>query len=197
MLTSPAVTSNVFTPNTLENNTGLLSGSDVISQGWGQHTVTASFTFDGVNASNGTSSLQCHVTGLPFIAAPPQKKGQNAWSIDQENWGAEYFDVSSDESVVYVDNSTGSTIIIGSPVFHLPNDTEIPVDISISAHGDKTWLGRWGNDVAMRVLTSESTYVDFTVAHNNENYPSTDYSTSQLSLMPGIGQSFPPTAWPF
>ena len=36
---------------------------NVINQSWGQHTVTASYTFDGV-AKEGTKV--CHITGLPY-----------------------------------------------------------------------------------------------------------------------------------
>lgn len=135
MLTSPVVTSNVFAPNTLENNTGLLSGSDVILQGWGQHTVAASFTFDGVNASNGTSLLACHVTGIPLHAAPPSISGPNAWTKSAGT-------IKIENGCLRLSNGDGKASA-RSANFYIPPDSVLPVNVSTkaTANPNKSTIG--------------------------------------------------------
>lgn len=105
---------------------------------WGAHTVKSSFTFDNVNKD--FESVNCHVTGLPYTAAPPTNTGAHPWTEDQENWGVEYFKWESTEFCMYVDNATGSTVIIGSPRFSIINDT--PVIITVSAKGSRSFDGK-------------------------------------------------------
>lgn len=83
MLTNTAITSNTITPQTLVGNESLLSGSDIIGQAWGSHTVAASLIFDGVTTS---ASLLCHVTGIPYEADPPANSGANPWQGTPKEW---------------------------------------------------------------------------------------------------------------
>ena len=121
-----------------------ISGSKVLKEGqntgmdWSAHTVSSSVTFDGVTMN--FNNTTCHVTGLPYTANPPTNKGNHPWTQDQENWGVEYFKWESSEFCMYVDNATGSTVIIGSPRFSIINDT--PVVITVSAKGSRSFKGK-------------------------------------------------------
>jgi len=123
MLTSPAVTSNVFAPNTLENNTGLLSGSDVISQSTGSHTVAATFVFDGVPASNATASKQCDVTGIPYYVDCPNANTISGWTSN--NTGKSYSKLCINEGDGYLHSN--------SDLFYIPDAFNIK--ITVPAHG--------------------------------------------------------------
>ena len=50
--------------------------SELNSLTWQKHALTATVSFDGVDSQ---SSLDCHVTGLPYRAAPPRNTGDNPW----------------------------------------------------------------------------------------------------------------------
>ena len=55
---------------------------------WGAHTVKSFFTFDNVNKD--FESVNCHVTGLPYTAAPPTNTGAHPWSGKANEWTNEY-----------------------------------------------------------------------------------------------------------
>lgn len=120
------------------------AGSTFLNEGqnsnmkWAEHIVNSSFTFD--NVIKDFESVKCHVTGLPYTAAPPTNTGAHPWTEDQENWGVEYFKWESTEFCMYVDNLTGSTVIIGSPRFSIINNT--PVIINVSAKGSHSFDGK-------------------------------------------------------
>lgn len=124
MLTSSTVTSSTFRPNTLAGHDGLFDKDnyDVISQAWGTHKVAAAFTFDSVSAT--PASVDCHVTGIPFIAEPPKIQGQNAWTYSNGGvWGGT-------DTYARLSNGDGSSSLT-SPKFYVP--TDIPVNISTKA----------------------------------------------------------------
>ena len=105
---------------------------------WGVNNLTATVTFAGTQKKS--PAHPCHITGLPYTAAPPTNTGAHPWTEDQENWGVEYFKWESTEFCMYVDNATGSTVIIGSPRFSIINDT--PVIITVSAKGSLSFDGK-------------------------------------------------------
>lgn len=105
---------------------------------WGVNNLTATVTFAGTQKKS--PAHPCHITGLPYTAAPPTNTGAHPWTEDQENWGVEYFKWESTEFCMYVDNATGSTVIIGSPRFSIINDT--PVIITVSAKGSRSFDGK-------------------------------------------------------
>lgn len=124
MLTSPTVNSSTFRPNTLVGHEGLFDKDnyDVISQSWDTHKVETSFTFDRVSAT--PASVNCHVTGIPFIAEPPKIKEQNAWTYSNGGiWGGT-------DSYARLSNGDGPSSMT-SPKFYVP--TDIPVTISTKA----------------------------------------------------------------
>ena len=54
---------------------------------WGEYTLRAEVTFDGVTRS---ASKTFHVTGLPYRADPPSNSGQNPWSGSAYSWSGDY-----------------------------------------------------------------------------------------------------------
>lgn len=63
-------------------------------QSWGPHTITATYTFDGVTVTS--DPLTCHVTGLPYTAAPPTNSGEHPWSGNANSWGTSNVRIYSD-----------------------------------------------------------------------------------------------------
>ena len=109
LLSDKVVSKNIFT------------AADQTGQSWQDHTVYASFTFDGVSVDH---SITCSVTGIPFIAEPPKIEGQNAWTYSNGGiWGGT-------DSYARLSNGDGPSSMI-SPKFYVP--TDIPVNISTKA----------------------------------------------------------------
>lgn len=151
------------------------------SLAWQKHALTATVSFDGVRVTS--SPLDCHVTGLPYRANPPSNSGEHPWTEDQENWGVEYFNWRESEIEMYVDNLTGNYLRIGSPRFHIPENT-IDINIYLSAHGyyHKGLISTTKNDINVCVYTTNNTYKSIKVAHNSGNYPESEYMIADLSL---------------
>ena len=148
---------------------------------WQKHALSATVSFDGVRVTS--SPLDCHVTGLPYRANPPSNSGEHPWTEDQENWGVEYFNWRESEIEMYVDNLTGNYLRIGSPRFHIPENT-IDINIYLSAHGyyHKGLISTTKNDINVCVYTTNNTYKSIKVAHNSGNYPESEYMIADLSL---------------
>lgn len=151
------------------------------SLAWQKHALTATVSFDGVEKTS--LPVECDVTGLPYRANPPSNSGEHPWTEDQENWGVEYFNWRESEIEMYVDNLTGNYLRIGSPRFHIPENT-IDINIYLSAHGyyHKGLISTTKNDINVCVYTTNNTYKSIKVAHNSGNYPESEYMIADLSL---------------
>lgn len=151
------------------------------SLAWQKHALSATVSFDGVEKTS--AAVDCHVTGLPYRANPPSNSGEHPWTEDQENWGVEYFNWRESEIEMYVDNATGNYLRIGSPRFHIPENT-IDINIYLSAHGyyHKGLISTTKNDINVCVYTTNNTYKSIKVAHNSGNYPESEYMIADLSL---------------
>ena len=62
---------------TTSSTVGTLKAANLEGQSWQKHIISASFTFDEVVKS---SSIDCHVTGLPYMASPPTNSDDYGWS---------------------------------------------------------------------------------------------------------------------
>ena len=165
-------------------NSGELSFGEAVqfnSLAWQKHALSATVSFDGVEQTS--LPVDCHVTGLPYRANPPSNSGEHPWTEDQENWGVEYFNWRESEIEMYVDNLTGDYLRIGSPRFHMPENT-IDINIYLSAHGyyHKGLISTTKNDINVCVYTTNNTYKSIKVAHNSGNYPESEYMIADLSL---------------
>ena len=98
------------------------SAGDNANQAWAAHEVVAKFNFDGVE--NSSSALTCHVTGLPYTAAPPTNNGTNAWSITQ---GEGKISFNSNNVTLGSSGTTTADPTIKSPLFYIPAGKTIDV----------------------------------------------------------------------
>jgi len=109
-------------------STAAVTASDKTGAAWGERTLTATFTFDGVSL-NGSS--KCHITGLPYTAAPPVSSSTDSvrgWIADKGNahdWNSGYLQLgvsgTKQEHTAYKD-------------FHIPNNINISLASKIAAH---------------------------------------------------------------
>lgn len=96
---------------------------------WGQKDITATVTYKDVegNEYTATKTITRHITGLPYVAAPPKKNGNNPWKIDHTLGCKITFSA---------DNVAMSGIInapsITSPAFHIPEELDVTVNTNHS-----------------------------------------------------------------
>lgn len=96
---------------------------------WGQKDITATVTYKDVegNEYTATKTITRHITGLPYVAAPPKNNGNNPWKIDHTLGSKITFSA---------DNVALSGIInapsITSPAFHIPEELDVTVNTNHS-----------------------------------------------------------------
>lgn len=96
---------------------------------WGQKDITATVTYKDVegNEYTATKTITRHITGLPYVAAPPKNNGNNPWKIDHTLGSKITFSA---------DNVALSGIInapsITSPAFHIPEKLDVTVNTNHS-----------------------------------------------------------------
>lgn len=96
---------------------------------WGQKDITATVRYKDVegNEYTATKTITRHITGLPYVAAPPKDKGDNPWKIDHTLGSKITFSA---------DNVALSGIInapsITSPAFHIPEELDVTVNTNHS-----------------------------------------------------------------
>lgn len=96
---------------------------------WGQKDITATVRYKDVegNEYTATKTITRHITGLPYVAAPPKDKGDNPWKIDHTLGSKITFSA---------DNVALSGIInapsITSPAFHIPEKLDVTVNTNHS-----------------------------------------------------------------
>ena len=96
---------------------------------WGQKDITATVRYKDVegNEYTATKTITRHITGLPYVAAPPKDKGNNPWKSNF-TWGLKI--------TFSADNVTLSGIInapsITSPAFHIPEELDVTVNTNHS-----------------------------------------------------------------
>ena len=128
-------------------NSGELSYGTVLkfnSLAWQKHVLTATVSFDGVDSQ---SSLDCHVTGLPYRAAPPRNTGDNPWkdAAGNNEWN-------NDCVKLYYSFAKYPRII--SPAFHIPSD--IKVGISTKIYREYYWASISKGDLCIYQFNSVS-----------------------------------------
>ena len=96
---------------------------------WGQKDITATVTYKDVegNEYTATKTITRHITGLPYVAAPPKDKGDNPWTSNYKRGSKITFSA---------DNVALSGIInapsITSPAFHIPEKLDVTVNTNHS-----------------------------------------------------------------
>lgn len=96
---------------------------------WGQKDITATVTYKDVEGKEyaATKTITRHITGLPYVAAPPKDKGDNPWTSNYKRGSKITFSA---------DNVALSGIInapsITSPAFHIPEKLDVTVNTNHS-----------------------------------------------------------------
>ena len=97
---------------------------------WGQKDITATVTYKDVegNEYTATKTITRHITGLPYVAAPPKDKGDNPWDSNYElllnnvTFGADAVTLSA----------ISRAPSITSPAFHIPEELDVTVNTNHS-----------------------------------------------------------------
>ena len=96
---------------------------------WGQKDITATVRYKDVegNEYTATKTITRHITGLPYVAAPPKDKGDNPWKIDHKLGRKITFSADN----VAMSAITGAPSIT-SPAFHIPEELDVTVNTNHS-----------------------------------------------------------------
>lgn len=96
---------------------------------WGQKDITATVRYKDVegNEYTATKTITRHITGLPYVAAPPKDKGDNPWKIDHKLGRKITFSADN----VALSAITGAPSIT-SPAFHIPEELDVTVNTNHS-----------------------------------------------------------------
>lgn len=96
---------------------------------WGQKDITATVRYKDVegNEYTATKTITRHITGLPYVAAPPKDKGDNPWKIDHKLGRKITFSADN----VALSAITGAPSIT-SPAFHIPEKLDVTVNTNHS-----------------------------------------------------------------
>lgn len=95
-------------------------GNDANCTSWQNYPFKATMTFDGVTKE---SSVDCHITGLPYTAAPPKIEGLYAWTF--KGGTAEVW--SGNDEYAKLGNGAAGTSSLTSPYFHVPGDIKVNI----------------------------------------------------------------------
>ncbi len=97
---------------------------------WGQKDITATVTYKDVegNEYSATKTITRHITGLPYVAAPPKDNGDNPWKSNYA-WGLNQVTFSADNVAL---SATSRAPAITSPAFHIPEDLDVTVNTNHS-----------------------------------------------------------------
>lgn len=96
------------------------TGSDLTGLSWGSHTLTATVTFDGVNAAADKGSSECHITGLPYSVEFGSSKNWYGWTSNSAKW------VNTSIDKLQLNKS-----FIVSPFYHLPSNSSINIHVFV------------------------------------------------------------------
>lgn len=139
-----------------------VTAGDHANQSWKAHDVVAKFTFDGVTVES--PALTCHVTGLPYTAAPPTNSGKHPWSGSANSWESSY---------VRIHNSTITQ------TFHIPSN------INISVY-HKANIRRGTVSTTYSFLISGTTIVSKEPSYNSWSYIDQTYNSEIKSQNPTV-----------
>lgn len=96
---------------------------------WGQKDITATVTYKDVegNEYTATKTITRHITGLPYVAAPPKNNGDNPWKIDH-TLGCKITFSADNVALSGITNAPSIT----SPAFHIPEELDVTVNTNHS-----------------------------------------------------------------
>lgn len=96
---------------------------------WGQKDITATVRYKDVegNEYTATKTITRHITGLPYVAAPPKDNGDNPWKIDH-TLGCKITFSADNVALSGIINAPSIT----SPAFHIPEKLDVTVNTNHS-----------------------------------------------------------------
>ena len=135
-------------------------------------------------------SSVCHITGLPYTAAPPKNSGDYPWTT---TYGMVNWNTDSVELVSYVANKPSQRPTILSPVFSIPSDINITMSSKLSRNsaasiGSTNWIVgysiREANGLETGGMRITDTILDTGVAKNQTYEGSVEgtFTTSRNKL---------------
>ena len=97
---------------------------------WGQKDITATVRYKDVegNEYTATKTITRHITGLPYVAAPPKDKGDNPWTSNYALW-LNQITFSADNVAL---SAASRAPAITSPAFHIPEELDVTVNTNHS-----------------------------------------------------------------
>ena len=201
-----AVTTSVWYPNTVATKEKDTDNWELTGLSWGSHTISASFTFDGVDAKSSTNSnstvstLTCHITGLPFNQDLRTNSDMHNWAI----FGDTAYSDSCGQQLLYAYNTNNSKDYarIFSPSFVLPQSVDIScacqvMFINSGAYNRKATF--YSGVVANTNSYSTTNSIEIQCSKswketlNNFNYSASMSSGNRISVY--HNEYAPPTAW--
>lgn len=120
-------------------STAAIGVNDQTGQPWGQHTLAATFTFDGVAISGSTN---CHVTGLPYSRL---SMIENEWSFS--SWNCKYSGGTMQLGGV---SGSGEASATFNKSFHVPANISIKVNTNVTL-GSLNFIGWVTTDFTVKV----------------------------------------------
>lgn len=201
-----AVTTSVWYPNTVATKEKDTDNWELTGLSWGTHKISASFTFDGVAAKSSTdststdSTLQCHITGLPFNQDLRTNSDMHNWAI----FGDTAYSDSCGQQLLYAYNTNNSKDYarIFSPSFVLPQSVDISCACQVMFINSGTYNRKatfYSGVVANTDSYSTTNSIEIQCSKswketlNNFNYSASMSSGNRISVY--HNEYAPPTAW--
>ena len=148
----------------LLDNDDIKGRTSVSGQSWDSHTLIAKVTFASKEI---TAQKYCHITGLPYTAAPPTNTGSHPWSGNAKSW---------EGSFVRLHKGTITQ------TFHVPNDINLSVyhEARIYTRADNTKYTFYiGGDIA---YTQEQSSFGGKETYDKTTYNKYKFTPSQKSI---------------
>ena len=101
------------------------TAGDKDGQSWGQHTIKATYTFDGVTVTS--PEHICHITGLPCTLQPNKTDWTATVTSDYVTFGKDSF---GNDCIQLKGNNISKHPKIQSKSFNIPSDINISTDFS-------------------------------------------------------------------
>lgn len=156
---------------------------------WGQKDITATVTYKDVEGKEytATKTITRHITGLPYVAAPPKDNGNNPWKIDHKLGRKITF--SADNVALSAITDVPS---ITSPAFHIPEKLDVTVNTNHSlAYKNILGVRRTVFEVAANketIISNGDECTKLAMSGNGSLAPS-DNTVTCISNYPMIGPS--------
>ena len=153
-------------------STAIVEGANFTELSWGSHSLTATFTFDGVTSES--ASRVHHITGLPYAKDFSTDKDVSRWDLVHTQGGTHKCGYNTDKTDGYelaYGYTNRATCDFFSPVFVLPDGNEIYVSYDAMV----TW---WQTGTG---VSNGSSYLNLGVTKGVEKKTDKNHKMSEAS----------------